>query len=74
MSVIRVIVKHCYSTLDVTGLLPITFPVCKLAKSLQLCPTRCNPMNHSLPGSSVHGILQAKTLEWIAMPTFRGSS
>ena len=37
-------------------------------KSLQLCPTLCNPMNCSPPGSSVHGILQAKILEWVAMP------
>ena len=37
------------------------------AQSLQLCPTLCNPMNCSLPGSSVHGILQARILEWIAM-------
>ena len=31
------------------------------------CPTLCNPMNHSPPGSSVHGILQARILEWIAI-------
>ena len=37
------------------------------AQSLQLCPTLCNPMNCSLPGSSVHGILQARILEWVAM-------
>ena len=34
----------------------------------QLYPTLCNPMHCSLPGSSVHGILQAKILEWIAIP------
>ena len=44
------------------------------AKSLQLCPTLCNPMDCSLPGSSVHGILQARMLEWAAMASFRGSS
>ena len=37
----------------------------------QLCPTLCNAMDCSLPGSSVHGIFQAKTLEWIAMPSSR---
>ena len=42
-------------------------------KSLQSCPTLCDPMNCNLPGSSVHGILQARTLEWVAMPS-RGSS
>ena len=36
-----------------------------LTKSLQLCPTLLNPMDRSLPGSSVHGILQAGLLEWI---------
>ena len=44
------------------------------AKSLQLCPTLCNPMDYSLPGSSVHGILQARILEWVAMHSSRGSS
>ena len=37
------------------------------AKSLQLCPTLCDPMDSSLPGSSVHGILQAGILEWRAI-------
>ena len=44
------------------------------AKSLQSCPTLCDPMDCSLPGSSVHGILQARILEWVAMPSSRGSS
>ena len=39
-----------------------------------LCLTLCDPMNYSLPGSSVHGILQARILEWVAMPFLRGSS
>ena len=42
------------------------------AKSLQSCPTLCDPMNCSLPSSSVHGILQARILEWVAMPSSRG--
>ena len=33
----------------------------------QLCPTLCNPMDCSLPGCSVHGIFQARILEWVAM-------
>ena len=37
-------------------------------------PTFCNPMNRSLPDSSFHGILQARILEWVAMPSSRGSS
>ena len=44
------------------------------AKLLQYCPTLCDPMDYSPPGSSVHGILQARTLEWVAMPSSRGSS
>ena len=40
----------------------------------QLCPTLCDPRDCSPPGSSVHGILQATTLEWAAMPSSRGSS
>ena len=43
------------------------------AKSLQLCPTLCDPMDCSLPGSSVHGILQARILEWVATPSSRES-
>ena len=40
----------------------------------QLCPTLCNPTDCSPPGSSVHGILQARILEWVAIPFSRGSS
>ena len=40
----------------------------------KLCPTLCEPIDYSLPGSSVHGILQAKILEWVAVPFSRGSS
>ena len=36
------------------------------AKSLQSCPTLCDPIDSSLPGSPVPGILQARTLEWVA--------
>ena len=40
----------------------------------QSCPALCDPVDCSPPGSSVHGILQAKILEWVAMPSSRGSS
>ena len=40
----------------------------------QLCPTLCDPMDCSPLGSSVHRILQAVILEWVAMPSSRGSS
>ena len=40
----------------------------------QSCLTLCDPMDYNLPGSSVHGILQARILEWVAIPFSRGSS
>ena len=43
-------------------------------KVTQLCPSLCDPMDYSLPGSSVHGILQARTLERVAISFSRGSS
>ena len=52
----------------------IILPSCVHAYSLQLCPTLWDPMDCSLPGSSIHGILQARILEWVAMPSSRGSS
>ena len=45
--------------------------VCEVAQS---CPTLCNPMDFSAPGSSVWGILQARILEWVALSFSRGSS
>ena len=44
------------------------------AKLLQSCPTLCDPMDCSPPGSSVHWILQAWILEWVAMPSSKGNS
>ena len=40
----------------------------------QLCPTLCDPMDCSLPGFSLHGILQRRVLEWVAISFSRGSS
>ena len=45
-------------------------PVCPYA---QLCPTLCDPMDCSPPGSSVHEIIQARILEWVAIFSSRGS-
>ena len=42
-------------------------PAAAAAKSLQSCLTLCNPMDCSLPGSSIHGIVQARVLEWAAI-------
>ena len=44
------------------------------AKSLQSCPTLCDPMDCSPPGSSVHGIFQARILKWVSIPFTKGSS
>ena len=44
------------------------------AKLLWSCRTLCNTMDHSPTGSSVHGILQARILKWVAIPSSRGSS
>ena len=52
--------------------LPLEKPhVCLVA---HLCSTLCNPVDYSPPGSWVHGILQARILEWVAIPISRGSS
>ena len=40
----------------------------------QSCPTLCDPMDYSPPGSSVHGSLQVRIREWVAIPFSRGSS
>ena len=45
----------------------VTCSAAAAAKSLQSCPTLCDPIDGSPPGSSVPGILQARTLEWVAI-------
>ena len=52
--------------------MPLNLPCCLRAKLLQSCPTLFDPIHYSLPGSSVYGILQARILEWVAMPSSRG--
>ena len=47
---------------------------CMHAKSLQSCLTLCDPMDYTPPCSSVQGIFQARILEWVAIPSLRGSS
>ena len=48
--------------------------LCMCVKLLQLCLILCNPKDQSPPGSSVLGILQARILEWVVLPSSRGSS
>ena len=64
-----------------SGRNPSSYPKLKMIKANyehesvnQLCVTLCDPMDHSWPASSVHGILQAGILEWVAIPFSRRSS
>ena len=59
----------CFQSLHI-----FMFDVCVHAKLLQSCPTLCDSMDCSPPGFSVCGILQAAILEWVVMPSSRGSS
>ena len=61
-------------TLHSASGLSVTTYLCLCAKSLQLCPTLWDPMDCSPPGSFVHGILQARIVEWTPIPYSRGSS
>ena len=45
----------------------MNWPAAAAAKSLQSCPTLCDPIDGSPPGSATPGILQARTLEWVAI-------
>ena len=79
----------CGQFLELLGLKPHHLSLClrgHMASSLclsvsplsvcviQLCPTLCDPTDLSPPGFSVHGILQARILEWVAIPFSSGSS
>ena len=57
---------------SVKGYLGYLHVLCVLIS--QSCPTLCDPMDCGLPGFSVHGILQARILEWVAIPFSRGTS
>ena len=50
------------------------FDIISESEVAQSCPALCDPMDCSLPGSSVHGISQARLLEWVAISFSRGSS
>ena len=53
---------------------PLVWSEVKWSEVAQSCPTLCDPMDCSLPGSSVHGIFQARILEWVAISFSRGTS
>ena len=59
--------SHFPSCMIKTGHLPTQSGTAAAAASLQSCPTLCDPIDGSAPGSPVPGILQARTLEWVAI-------
>ena len=61
------LVFHLRTVKPLPDALNCTFAAAAAAKSLQSCPTLCDPIDGSPPGSSVPGILQARTLEWVAI-------
>ena len=69
--------RHCQGTNTGVGRCPVRLKteeawVADLVA--QSCPTLYDPMDCSLPGSSVHGISQARIQEWVVVPSSRGSS
>ena len=59
--------KHMHSNREMLKSLCKIFSAAAAAKSLQSCPTLCDPIDGSPPGSPISGILQARTLEWVAI-------
>ena len=72
-SIYRSILSHGFITLWLL-LTYISAYLHVRAKSLQSCLTLCDPMDCGPPSSSIYGILQARILKWVAMPSSRGSS
>ena len=75
----RICICMCvYKYMGFPGASMVKHPPANTAESesevAQSCPTLCNPIDCSLPGSSVHGIFQAIVLEWVAISFSRGSS
>ena len=65
--------RLCYAEHKKGSTTPASVVSLSCAQSLQSCPTLCNSMDCSPPGSSVHEILQARILEGVAIPSSRGS-
>ena len=61
-------------TIIIISLLSLSIYICVCVLVSQSCPTLCDPMDCSLPGSSVHGIFRARILEWVAISFSKGSS
>ena len=66
--------SHCYPPSIIFSQHCIPGKSCVCVLLIQSCLTICKPVDYSLPGSSVHVILQARILEWTAIPFSRGSS
>ena len=66
--------NHCISLKALCGYVLCIIHACVHAKPLQSCLTLCDPVDCNPIGSSVHGILHARILEWVATPSSRGSS
>ena len=67
---IKLLEENIVRTLDDINQSKILYdppPAAAAAKSLQSCPTLCDPLDSSPPGSPIPGILQARTLEWVAI-------
>ena len=62
-----IIIESLHCSLETTTTLLIGYAAATAAKSLQSCPTLCDPSDSSPPGSPVPGIRQARTLEWVAI-------
>ena len=70
----RTVLLRVENSVEMKALVSAIYELYVLCLVIQLCLTLCDPMNCSLPGSSVHGILQTRILEWVVMPFSGGSS
>ena len=70
--------EHMFELPALKAMVPLDFSgyvlVCVCVCPTQSCPTLCDPMDCGQTGSSVHGVLLARILEWVAVPFSRGSS
>ena len=67
LSLLFHLLSSCYFVITIVASNWFLYPMLCYAKSLQSCPTLCDPIDNSPPGSPVPGILQARTLEWVAI-------
>ena len=65
-------VKYLYRQVQFSNLIFFLKHRCVCVKAVQSCPTLCDSMDQSLPVSSVHGILQARILEWVQLSILNG--